>query len=151
MSLGKWLAPSSSHYAAALSRGGVRGSWQTLSIAKQFGEGSRGSAVIFPADSVVLLGFLSLLCISGCIRATQSLRVPLLLSRSPPEKGIRTSVLLIIQGRDLGKDVRESTSRRKGRECSCKALEPDGPAAALECPGLRDAFPGLTARAVPGR
>lgn len=98
VSLGEWLAPSMSHYAAALSRGGVRGSQQTLSIAKQFGEGSRdrGSVVIFPADSVVLLGFLSLLCISGCRRAKQSPGVPLLLSRLPPEKGIRTLVLLII-------------------------------------------------------
>lgn len=61
-----------SHYAAALSRGGVRGSQQMLSIAKQFGEGSRdrGSVAIFLADSVDLLGFLSLLCISGCIRAS---------------------------------------------------------------------------------
>lgn len=98
VSLGSWLAPSVSHCAVALSRGGVRGSQQTLSIAKQFGERSRdrGSAVIFPADSVVLLGFLSLLCISGCFRVKQSLGVPLLLSRPPLEKGIRTLVLLVI-------------------------------------------------------
>lgn len=100
VSLGKWLAPSMSHFAAALSRGGVRGSQQTLSIAKQCGEGSgdRGSMCIFPTDRVVLLGLPSLLCISGCIRAKQSLGVPLLLSRLPPEAGIRTLVPYLGEG-----------------------------------------------------
>lgn len=53
-------APSPSHYAAALSGGRCRGSQQTLSIAKQFG---------VETEAVVLLRFLSLLCIPVCIGA----------------------------------------------------------------------------------
>lgn len=41
VSLGEWLAPSTSHYAAVLSGGGFRGSQRTLSISKQLGEGNR--------------------------------------------------------------------------------------------------------------
>lgn len=70
MSLGKWLTPPVSRCAVALRRGGVRGRQQMLNVAEQFGEGSRGrgSVVIFLADC----GFagVSLLCVSGCIRAS---------------------------------------------------------------------------------
>lgn len=69
VSLGEWLTPSTSHYAAVLSGGGFRGSQRMLSISKQLGEGNRerGSVVISLPGSVVLLGFLSFLCILACV------------------------------------------------------------------------------------
>lgn len=71
VSLGEWLTPSTSHYAAVLSGGGFRGSQRMLSISKQLGEGNRerGSAVISLPGSVVWLRFLSFLCILACVGA----------------------------------------------------------------------------------
>lgn len=96
VSLGEWLAPCLIMLWLYLEGESEAASKCSALLSSLHRGAERGSVVIFPADSVVLLGFPSLLFISGCIRAKQSLGVPLLLSRLLPEEGVRTLVLLII-------------------------------------------------------
>lgn len=99
VSLGEWLTPSTSHYAAVLSGGGFRGSQRMLSISKQLGEGNRErKRGYFSARQRGFAG-VSLFPLHSCLCRGQTLGVPLLLSGLPCEKGTRTSVLLIIWGR----------------------------------------------------
>lgn len=65
VSLGEGFASSMSHYAVVLSGGGVRDSQQTLSASL-----SSLGRWVETGSMVVVLGFPSLLCMSGCIRAS---------------------------------------------------------------------------------